>query len=92
MIQRYGWDDSTEELMPSDNGFCVMYPAHLAEVAKLTEENERLRKVAEQAVQYGEIELSDEMVRTGTWVYKLSENDVPELYAYLKENENQNGE
>mgnify|MGYP003661506570 CR=1 FL=1 len=61
------------------------YQDSQSEVAKLTEEVERLRKVADQAIKIAEGEWDSEI-----WTLKDEANEsAPELYAYLKDKENQ---
>lgn len=102
MIPRYGiyihthGGVKTPYRAKRDNGDYVTYDDHLSEVAKLTEELRFLRKVAEQAT--AELTLSIISGREFFIRDDLGEKYVrgfadakPELFAYLKAKENQNG-
>jgi hypothetical protein len=71
----------------------VLHDDHLTEVANLTEEVERLRKVAEQAIFCGGIRLTPNQreIISPTRTATMNADDAPELAQYLLIKETNNG-
>lgn len=90
-IQRYNVNHINGHIEDPNCGYWVKYNGHLAEVAKLTEENERLRKVAEQAIFCGALDFdpNGKEIRSPTRTTWVPLTEIPELYTYLQNKENQ---